>query len=298
MEKILVTGATGFIGDHIIHQLLKHNETSKDDVAIVATSTSSKKAMQYPWFDTIHYLPALLDEPLPSNISSYYDYFDKPDTLIHLAWSNLPHYEKLSHLENDLFWNYFFLKDMIESGVKKIIVSGTCFEYGLQEGCLSEEHCTKPNSPYSLAKDTLRKFLEQLQRAIPFNLTWLRLFYTHGKNQNPISLFGKLDYALQCGDQNFDMSPGDQTRDYLSAEKMAENIVKISLQSKVDGIINCCSGEPIQLKDLVNNYLQQNNHSIDINFGALPYPAHEPMSFWGDTKKMQLALSAYEENCF
>ena len=179
---------------------------------------------------------------------------------------------------------------MVSHGLKKLVVTGTCFEYGMREGCLSEEMIANPQNPYAIAKDTLRRFLFELQKRQEFDCTWIRLFYMYGKGQNPNSLLSQLESALQKGDTGFNMSGGEQLRDYLPIEKAAEYIVKISLQNKVAGIINCCSGKPIKVRQLVENYLKNIQGKIELNTGYYPYPDYEPMSFWGDDTKLKNIL--------
>jgi len=58
------------------------------------------------------------------------------------------------------------------------------------------------------------------------------------------------------------------------------------LQNKTTGIINVCSGEPVKLKDFVQNYLQQQHATIQLNLGYYPYSDIEPMNFWGDNAKL------------
>ena len=85
---------------------------------------------------------------------------------------------------------------MVEAGVSQVLVTGTCFEYGMQNGPLSEQTAPQPSNPYGLAKNTLRLFLENLQRVQPFTLQWARLFYLHGEGQNPNSLLAALDRLI------------------------------------------------------------------------------------------------------
>jgi dTDP-6-deoxy-L-talose 4-dehydrogenase (NAD+) len=77
----------------------------------------------------------------------------------------------------------------------------------------------------------------------------------------------------------------------LSVEKVAEYIVKIALQNKVTGIINCCSGRPVSVKQFVNNYLEEKNAALKLNLGYYPYPDYEPMAFWGNDKKLKKIIA-------
>ena len=276
--KVLVTGATGFIGNYVVTELLRHEHH------VIATSRDAEKAGNYEWFSNIKYISCDL------NIAqeNFFQFFQQPDLLIHLAWEGLPNYKDLFHLEENLFSNYRFLKNMLNHGLKNLVVTGTCFEYGMQSGALSEDMETKPDNPYGLAKDTLRKFLEQLQKKIDFEFKWVRPFYMYGKGQSPDSILSQLDKSLESGDTIFNMSGGEQLRDYLPVEKVAEYIVKIAMQDRINGVINCCSGVPISIKKLIEKYLEKK--SIELNLGYYPYPDYEPMAFWGDDKKLNTIL--------
>ena len=278
--KIFVTGATGFVGRYVVDELLKHEHH------VITTSRNLDKAHTYDWISRVQYIPCDLNVVQ----ENFFQFFQQPDLLIHLAWEGLPNYKDLFHLEKNLFLNYRFLKNMIEHGLKHLVVTGTCFEYGMQSGALSEDMETKSDNPYGLAKDTLRKFLEQLQKKIDFELKWIRLFYMYGKGQSQNAILSQLDKALKNGGTEFNMSGGEQLRDYLPVEKVAEYIVKIAMQNKVYGIINCCSGKPISIRKFVENYLKEKKKGIELNLGYYPYPDYEPMAFWGDDKKLKMAM--------
>lgn len=284
--KVLVTGATGFIGKYVVEELLRSN------YEVIASSKTVEEGRACEWLERTEFIACDL------NIirENYFNFFKKPDLLIHLAWENLPNYKGLFHLEKNLFSNYCFIKNMVEHGLKDVAVTGTCLEYGMQSGALSEDMESKPDNPYSLAKDTLRKFLEQLQKIFKYDLKWIRLFYMYGKGQSPHSILSQLQQALDNGDAEFNMSGGEQVRDYLPVEKVAEYIVKISTQRRVTGIINCCGGVGITIKDLVEGYLRQKGKHIRLNLGYYPYPDYEPMVFWGDNVKSKKILKNENES--
>jgi len=280
--KVLITGATGFIGNHVIKELLKI-----EDCKIIATSLmSTDKAREFDWYDHVKYI----NHDLNNSHKNYFTFFEKPDLLIHLAWQGLPNYTELFHFEKNLFLSYNFIKKHVENGLEDLSVIGTCFEYGMKQGRLSEDFQSNPVTPYGLAKDTLRKFLEEFNIVHSFNFKWIRLFYLYGERQNPKSLLSQLDRALDNGEEIFNMSGGEQLRDYLPVEKAADFIVKISMQNEINGIINCCDGKPISIRNLVENHLKKRNKKITLNLGYYPYLDYEPFAFWGDNRKLKRIL--------
>ena len=278
MKKVLVTGATGFIGNYLIQELLFRN------FEIIATSSNTEKAESFKWFSQVTYKS--LDFNQLNNSINYYEYFEEPDLLIHLAWEGLPNYKEAFHVTENLPKHKLFLANLIKNGLKNVLVTGTCFEYGLQEGELNEEMECEPNNTYAIAKNELRIFLESFK----IDVKWLRLFYMFGKGQSQKSLISQLDNALNNNDEVFNMSGGEQVRDFLPVEIIAENIVNISMQNKVSGIINCCSGIPITVKQFVENYIEKKQKKIKLNLGYYPYPDFEPMHFWGNNNKLKQLL--------
>ena len=280
MKKILVTGATGFIGNYVIAQLLLNK-----NCYVIATSSNAQKAQSASWYGKVEYVPFNLKE-LDSSVN-YFDYFNQPDLLIHLAWEGLPNYKADFHVNENLPRHFLFLKNLIDHGLMDITVTGTCFEYGMKEGALSEEMDTIPANAYAIAKDTLRKQLAKLQLVKNFQFKWVRLFYMYGRGQSPNSLLSQLDSAIAMNEPFFNMSGGEQERDYLPVEEVAANIVKIALQQAVKGIVNCCSGKPVKVKSFVGDYLKERKMNIQLNLGYYPYADYEPMSFWGDNSKFK-----------
>ena len=254
MKKVLVTGSMGTIGDYVITELLKY------DVRIIASSIEENiPAGARAWVDSPKV--TYIGHDISKQEKHVFRKLHKPDLMIHLAWAGLPDYSDMIHIEKSLFDSYHFAKQMIEEGLRDLTVTGTCFEYGLKNGALSEEMETCPVTPYALAKDTLRKFLEELRRKRDFKLKWLRIFYLTGKGLRRESLLSKLDEAIERGDKVFNMSPGDQLRDFLPAEALAEYICKIALNSRFSGIVNCGSGKPVSVRKLVEDYIKAKNQT-------------------------------------
>ena len=279
MKKVLVTGSTGFIGNLVIKELLKKG------YVVIATSSSVETAKQFDWFEEVVYRE-LNFSTLITNIN-YFTFFEQPDCLIHLAWEGLPNYKSSFHVDDNLPRHVLFLDNLLRNGLKDLTVTGTCLEYGMLQGCLSEEMDVHPIVPYAIAKNMLRNELEEICKYQNVCFKWLRLFYMYGRGQNANSLFAQLEKAIENHEAVFNMSGGEQERDFLPIDKMVSLIVTIALQKEVVGVINCCSGQPIKVKRLVENILSEKGASLKLNLGFYPYTDYEPMSFWGDNSKLK-----------
>src|SRR5580765_8233745 len=123
MKKILVTGSTGFIGSYVIKELLMH------DVEIIASSINEKRAKEKSWYQQVRYIP--LDIAQLGQHANYFQFFDRPDIVIHLAWEGLPNYRSSFHLEKNLPHHFTLLTNLSENGLNDLTVTGTCLEYGM-----------------------------------------------------------------------------------------------------------------------------------------------------------------------
>ncbi|WP_434580268.1 NAD(P)-dependent oxidoreductase [Pseudomonas sp. Z5-35] len=280
--KVLVTGATGFVGRHLVEALLARG------CQVRAVARRAEPARELPWFDRVEFVAVdIHGEGL--DVAAVVEGID---ALAHLAWPGLPNYQALFHYENNLMADYRFIKLAIAAGVPQVLVTGTCFEYGLQSGPLDELTTPQPANPYGLAKNTLRLFLEQLQREQPFTLQWARLFYLYGAGQNPSSLLAALDRAIDARETDFNMSSGEQLRDYLPIERAAAYLAGLMQRREFNGVVNCSSGQPVSVRALVEARLRERGADIRLNLGHYPYPTHEPMAFWGVADRLHTLLGA------
>jgi len=282
--KVAVTGASGFIGRHVLAQL----EGRADE--IVAVTRSAERLAD--WQNRAQVVELDIGQP-PQDV---YDRIGRPDVLIHLVWEGLPNYKSLQHFETELPKQYQFLKMMIVAGLPSLLVTGTCFEYGMQSGALSENQPTLPANPYGYAKDALHRQLQFLRGLHPFTFTWARLFYLYGEGQSQNSLYPQLKNAVLRGDRAFNMSGGEQLRDYLPVDEVARMIVELALRHSNAGTVNICSGKPVRILSLVEEWLRENDWDITLNLGRYPYPDYEPMAFWGNTQKFR-SISGAAPGC-
>ena len=272
--RVLLTGCTGFIGRHVVAQLLTQGHQ------VVAVVRQPEKLKGFSWGHAVEPICHDIHAPEPLDMRRA----GKVDMLVHLAWPGLPNYTADFHFEENLPADCRFIKALLDQGLQRVLVTGTCLEYGKQGGCLAEDCPTNPVTMYALAKDALRKYLQSLQEASPFTLQWARLFYMYGDGQNPHSILAQLDKAIETGEKTFNMSGGEQLRDYLPVETVADTLVSLA-EHQATGIFNICSGRPISIRRLVEEHLEKRQASIRLNLGHYPYADHEPMAFWGNSHK-------------
>lgn len=273
MIHVAITGATGFVGSHVLDALLANQSK---DIRITAFARDGVNLHRDD--DRLRVVRGDMHQPA----NDLYDQLGRPDMLMHLAWSGLPNYEKSFHFEQELPSQYAFLKTLILAGLPKLLVSGTCFEYGSINGPLSvATPCAQPSSAYAFAKRALHQQLLFLQKDCPFALRWARLFYMYGDRQRHGSLYASLKRAAEQGDAFFSMSSGEQIRDYLSIEDVATQLVKAGLEPNMPELMNVCSAQPVSVRHMAEQWCATHGWQIQLRLGDKPMPAHEPVAFWG-----------------
>jgi len=276
--RIAVSGAGGFIGQYVLREL---QSRGLDVVALGRSAIHRPQSQASRW--------VIMDVANPP--TNPFEAMDRPDILIHLAWSGLPNYQSVHHVEAELPAQLAFLTSCVRNGLKRLVVTGTCYEYGLTSGELAEDAPTRPCTQYGLAKDMLRKALFDLRVQFGFDLAWLRLFYLYGEGQSEKSLYPMLRAAIDRGERTFDMSGGEQLRDFLPVDEAARLIVEIAQRENISGTFNICSGKPIAVRELVQSWIEASGAKIMMNLGRIPYSSNEPMAFWGGREKLDVVIS-------
>ncbi|WP_285905653.1 NAD-dependent epimerase/dehydratase family protein [Pseudodesulfovibrio pelocollis] len=274
--RVFVTGATGFIGRHVVSSLLERG------ISVVAAGRDRDKLDTAEWDGDVERVHFDMDR-LPNDL---WERIHKPTHCIHLAWPNLSSYMDESHLAQSLPLSRRLLFRLIDYGLRRLVVAGTCLEYGMVEGELAETLEPQPKNPYAEAKNRLRIDLEAYVKKRDTTLCWARLFYMYGPGQNPKSLFAQLQQAIENEDESFDMSGGEQIRDYLPVEIVAAYLVDLVCDEKFSGTVNVCSGRKVELWRLVREYLEERGVDIRLNLGVYPYLDWEPFRFWGNISRL------------
>jgi dTDP-6-deoxy-L-talose 4-dehydrogenase (NAD+) len=209
----------------------------------------------------------------------------RPDVLIHLAWSGLPNYGSVIHTSVERPAQIRFLRTLVEQGLSKLVVAGTCMEYGMHEGELTESDAVEPANPYAAAKNALRLEMESVRRAMPFDLTWTRIFYLYGDGQAPTSLYAQMA-AADVNGVDLELSSGDQVRDFLPVEVAARALLDLALLEGGHGVVNVCSGRPVSVRDMADSWISEKHWRVRPRYGARPQSPFEPHAFWGNKDKL------------
>jgi hypothetical protein len=144
--RVLVTGATGFVGRHVVPALLARG------CAVTVLCRDAAKAQAMPWGQDVEIAKGDLAGLTPAQL----DHLAEHERILHLAWEGLPNYKAETQITEVLPRHLEFLRQLIERGAKHLLVTGTCLEYGLVEGALSEGLEPAPVTAYGRAKDALR----------------------------------------------------------------------------------------------------------------------------------------------
>lgn len=276
--KILVTGANGYLGQGIVEELL--NCGVKVVAADFGLENVDERALKMP-VDLFR-------------VNNPYHYFGRPDAVLHLAWKDGFAHNSINHL-TDLASHYHFLRDMIAGGVPRVCVLGSMHEVGFHEGSIDERTPTNPQSLYGISKNALRQSIEILQKDYSFIFQWIRGFYIVGNVEKGCSVFSKIAQAEGRGESLFPFTMGTNQYDFIDYGEFCRQAAAVVMQTKVRGIINCCSGNPMRLGERVEQFIRENHYHLRLQYGVFQDRPYDSKAVWGNDAKIRQIISETEK---
>ena len=282
--RVLVTGAGGYIGRHVLTALLDRG------AEVIA---ADRRAAERPegHFDPRATVVAV--DVLDPGVDVY-DVVGGFDTVVHLAWESGFVHSSPAHMLR-LSDHYRFLTRLVTSGVRHVVGLGTMHEVGYYEGRLPEDAPTNPLSLYGVAKDALRRAMTLYAEQTAVVFQWLRCFYIYGDDSYNRSIFTYLSAAEAEGKTTFPFTSGTKQYDFIRVEDLASQIAAASLQTEITGVINCGSGVPVALGAQVEQYIEDNGFSITLEYGAYPDRPYDSPAIWADTTRIDAIMRAAAE---
>jgi dTDP-6-deoxy-L-talose 4-dehydrogenase (NAD+) len=259
VKKVLLTGATGFVGMNILHELANRG-------VVVTPVVRSGTEHLLNKFDNISKIISV-DDVFKENSDWWADISSNSDIFIHSAWYTKTHDYLISKQNiNCQLGTMNIARGLAQSGIKKFVGIGTCFEYEFASDFISVDTPLKPGSPYASAKAATFLALLKMTHDEKIDFAWCRLFYLYGENESESRLYSYILSQIKKN-KKIELSSGEQIRDFMHVRTAAERVVAVALGNMV-GPINVCSGIPITVKEFAMNVADQFGARSLLDFGA------------------------------
>jgi nucleoside-diphosphate-sugar epimerase len=273
MHKVLITGANGFIGRHVLPRLLARGY----EVHAVSRRLPTMKLPGVLWHEC-DLLRAGSGRALLGQL--------RPDSLLHLAWYAVPgsFWEARENVE----WlraSLEMLAAFTDSGGRRMVAVGTCAEYDCSGGqCIEEITSLSPTTLYATSKHALERALHYWSRSTNLSSAWGRVFYLYGPHEHPSRLVASVVRSLLRGEPAL-CSAGTQVRDFLHVEDAAAAFVAL-LESEVEGAVNIASGIPITVRTLLEQIAEQIGRPELLRLGARDASREAPR-IWASIQRLK-----------
>ena len=278
--KILVTGASGFIGSRLIKKL------SISDFEVMGLTRSLYNTRLNK---NIQWLSA--DLSLPDTYREKIQDF-KPNVVIHLSWQDIPDFS-FEKSKLNLKQSLDFLSFILEiKSCKKILVSGSCLEYNKSKGQCNESDKSIANDSFTWAKLSIYSWLSAKCAERNITLGWLRVFYVYGPGQRSESLIPTILSGLRNKKLPHLKNPNN-ANDYIFIDDVVDSFYLAIIGEISSGVFNIGSGKSTSVFDvckyaekivLASNLLTQ-------QFEELVKKSESNINFWADISKAKDKLN-------
>ncbi len=274
IKRVLVTGATGFIGQHCLPLLIDRGY----EVHAVSSRPVTHDTNQIHW----HHAD-LLDQRQASALMAEV----RPSHLLHFAWYAVP--GKYWTSPENLRWvqtSITLMHEFARYKGQRCVVGGTCAEYDWGYGYCSEGVTPlAPTTLYGICKHSLQLMLSAFSREAGLSAAWGRIFFPFGPHEHPERLVAHVISSLLRGEPAA-CTHGNQIRDLLYVEDVAAAIAAL-LDSHVSGPVNIASGTPVALRDVILKIGDLQGRPDLIQLGALPARKDDPPILVGDVRRLR-----------
>jgi len=266
-DIILLTGATGFVGQHVLQALGERGSK----VRLVVREDKMGRLANLPAVESVVFSPDIFAE----EISWWCSICQGVCTVVHVAWYVEPGKYLDSNKNLDcLIGTLQLAKGAVHAGVKRFVGIGTCFEYELDDGWVSIETPLRPLTAYAGSKAAVFMALSNCLSQQGIEFAWCRLFYLYGEGEDLRRLVPYLRASLAAG-QPAKLTSGKQIRDYLEVSEAGQMIAEIALGNK-QGPVNICSGIPITVRHLAERIADEYGRRDLLLFGSRPENLTDP----------------------
>ena len=270
----LLTGATGFVGRQVLQKLCERGVQTR----VIVRQGKESLVSQSKNIEQI-----ITTNDLFAETSDWWKQACQGiATVIHCAWCA----ESGKYLQSEknldcLTGTLQLAKGAAQTGVRRVVGIGTCFEYDLTTGNLSIETPLRPLTPYAGAKAAAFLALSHWLPAQSVEFAWCRLFYLHGEGEDSRRLVPYIRSKLSAG-EIAELTSGNQVRDFLDVRVASEMIVDAAMSNRM-GAINICSGIPITVRTLAEQIADEYGRRDLLKFGARPDNLVDPPRVVGIT---------------
>jgi nucleoside-diphosphate-sugar epimerase len=287
-NKILITGASGFIGRHVLNAIIQNPIYEVHCIIHQKSILESRGNLYFHYFDMLDFSQRA-NERLEELLKII-----QPYSCMHLAWYTGHKDYLISELNKK--WEKASIR-LIElfykSGGIRFISTGTCIEYDLNQEGLHCEELTPlyPQTLYAESKMNVLNFLKQLNTIHPINFLWARIYFVYGPGEQNTRLVPYIINSLQKN-QYAEPNNGKAYRDYIYVKDLAKQLIAL-LESDALGIINTGSGKPTRVQDIFNTIGRISNKEQLIIQDYKNLPSEVPMIIAPDLTLFNLYVTQF-----